>query len=793
MFRNCLLSAFRNLIRYRMFTILNILGLSIGIWVCVLIFIYVRFETSFDTYHPDYKRIYRIEKVSSIYNTTEKYAAIPIYISDEISQFEEVEYLGRFGSWRPQVVCYEDKVYKEPEIFFADPDLLNIFGIEVLEGNPAENLNRPFTIVLTQTTAHKYFGDQSGLGKMIRIDTSYFEVVGIVSDFPWNTHVRLDLIFSYNSLNQLSDMPEEVRMQAHLPTYIKLYPWVDINKFAERIYDLAHKLNPEMYEKSGDNMKCVLRPVKDIHLHGEQLKWEVDPGGNPVFIYLISVIGLLVLLITCFNFMNLSTAMYASRSLEVGIRKTYGASKQNLIIQFIGESFGLVLISFIAGMFLVELSLPLVNKTVSLNLNLDYFDPAFLIFTIIILLLLGILSGSYPAFFLSSFKPVSVLKGFFDKHQKGILMRKLLVLGQYVISITLIIATMIVYKQLLFMKNSPYGFIRENKLVIEFPDGQVTPENYQHIKDEFRNHPGIRAATISSSVPGRWLYYWRMWPTGEEIEKTLMVNCLQVDYDFIPVYGLELIAGRAFDPNMSDSTNRGIILNEAALKAWDWASPETAMKKTIIDNGFPVTGVFKDYHFKGLQNPIEPMGMFLMNEDYRYITLVFEVWAVKEVMKWTKAKFEELFPDGVYDYFFLDEDFERQYMQEERISRLVLIFSLIGIIIASLGLIGMVSFSLENRRREIGLRKASGATVTNIYNLLIGGFSRQILIAFIIACPIAWFGGRAWLEDFAYRTNLSWWIFIGAGLVAWLFAIITISLRSLKAANENPVNALRYE
>jgi len=231
-------------------------------------------------------------------------------------------------------------------------------------------------------------------------------------------------------------------------------------------------------------------------------------------------------------------------------------------------------------------------------------------------------------------------------------MRKLLVLGQYVISITLIIATMIVYKQLLFMKNSPYGFIKENKLVIEFPDGQVTPENYQHIKDEFRNHPGIRAATISSSVPGRWLYYWRMWPTGEEIEKTLMVNCLQVDYDFIPVYGLELIAGQAFDPNMSDSTNRGIILNEAALKAWDWESPETAMKKTIIDNGFPVTGVFKDYHFKGLQNPIEPMGMFLMNEDYRYITLVFEVRAVKEVMKWTKAKFEELFPDGVYDYFF---------------------------------------------------------------------------------------------------------------------------------------------
>ncbi len=776
-----------------MVTFLNILGLSIGIGVSVMIFIYVRFETSFDTCHPDYKRIYRIEKISNIYNTTEKYASIPVFIADEISQYEEVEYLGRFGSWRPQVVRFEDKIYKEQNIHYADPELFHIFGIEVIEGNPAEELNRPFTIVLSQSIAHKYFGEQSGLGKLIKLDTSYFEVVGIVKDPPWNTHARLDIFFSRISLLQLIDMPEEVRMGNHLPTYVKLYPWVDIHKFGERIYDLAHEIHPEMYEQRGEDMKCVLRPVKDIHLHAELLKWEVDPGGNPVFIYLVSIIGFLILLVTCFNFMNLSTARYASRSMEVGIRKTIGASRQNLIIQFLGESLGLVLISHIAGMFLVELTLPLLNKTVNLNLNLDYLDPAFLIFLTAIVLLIGILSGSYPAFFLSSFKPVSVLKGFFDKYNKGILMRRILVLGQYIISITLIIATMIVYKQLLFMKNTSYGFIKENKLVIEFPEGQVTPENYQHIKDEFRNHPGIRAATISSSVPGRWRYYWRMWPTGEAADKTRMLNCVQVDYDFIPVYGLELIAGNPFNPLLSDSANRGWILNETALKAWDWESPEIALTKTINEYRSPVIGVFKDYHFKGLQNPIEPLGMFLMNEDYRYITLVFEERAVKEVIDWAKVKFEELFPEGVYDYFFLDEDFERQYMQEERLSKLVLIFSIIGIVIASLGLVGMVSFSLENRRREIGLRKVSGAHALNIYNLLLGDFSKNIMIAFIIACPLAWFGGKAWLQDFAYRTDLSWWIFIGAGLLAWIFAIVTISIQSLKAAGENPVEALRYE
>jgi putative ABC transport system permease protein len=284
-----------------------------------------------------------------------------------------------------------------------------------------------------------------------------------------------------------------------------------------------------------------------------------------------------------------------------------------------------------------------------------------------------------------------------------------------------------------------------------------------------------------------------MWPTGEAADKTRMLNCVQVDYDFIPVYGLELIAGNPFNPLLSDSANRGWILNETALKAWDWESPEIALTKTINEYRSPVIGVFKDYHFKGLQNPIEPLGMFLMNEDYRYITLVFEERAVKEVTDWAKVKFEELFPEGVYDYFFLDEDFERQYMQEERLSKLVLIFSIIGIVIASLGLVGMVSFSLENRRREIGLRKVSGAHALNIYNLLLGDFSKNIMIAFIIACPLAWFGGKAWLQDFAYRTDLSWWIFIGAGLLAWIFAIVTISIQSLKAAGENPVEALRYE
>ena len=793
MVKNYLLTALRYLVRYRSVSILNVLGLSLGIAVCVIIFLYVSFETSFDNYHPYVDRVYRIEKISNIYNEVEKIASVPNFIGDEVRGYEEVEYLCRIGPWRSTVVRYGDIAFKESGIFSAEPEFFRIFGIQVLEGTPATSMSRPFTVVLTETTAHKYFGDGSGLGKTIQIDTNYYEVVGIVKDFPYNTHARLNIMFSEVSLNIMGGMPEEVMRGRHEPTYVRLYPWVDPDEFGKRIYDLAHELEPELFEQRGEDMKCFLRPVRDIHMHANQLKWDVEPGGNPVFLYMISVIGFLILLITCFNYMNLSTAQYSARSLEVGIRKTVGATRKKLVRQFIGESVIVALLAHIIGMFLVEFSLPALNRLGRLSLDIHYRDPAFILFLLSVVIVIGLLAGSYPAFFLSSFKPVAVIKGIPDKRGKGDLIRRILVTGQYVISITLIIATVIVFKQLLFMKNQALGFVKQQKLIIEFPENQVTQDNYKFVKEQFLAHSGIHAAAISSSVPGRWRYWWRMWPTGEAAEKTRMMNCLQVDYDFIPVYGLKLVAGRAFDPSLSDSSNRGMILNESAVAGYGWESPEVALTKSINRPQNPVQGVFKNYHFKGLQNTIEPLGMFLIEDDFRYITLVFEPAAVEEVLSFSEAKFKELFPEGVFDYFFLDEDFELQYQQEEMISKLVLIFTILGIIIACLGLIGMISFSLENFRKEIGIRKVNGAQVKHIYGLLIRNFSWQILTAFLIASPVAWFGARTWLRDFAYSTEPSWWIFIAAGILAWVFALVAVSAQSIRAAGENPVKALRYE
>lgn len=793
MFRNYLISALRHLIRYRSVTVFNIIGLSIGIAVSVVIFIYVRFETSYDDYHPEADRIYRVEKISNIYNEVEKIASIPVFVSDEIGRYEEVEIMGRIGPWRANVVRYGETAFKEDGLFSANPGFFRIMGIDVIEGDPEAGMSRPYTVVLTETIAHKYFRGQPAIGALILIDTSSFEVVGIVKDFPYNTHARPKMIFSEITLNTLVDFPEEVRQGSHRPTYIRLKTWAEADQFEERIRDLAHKLKPEIQERGGEDMECFLRPIGDIHLNANQLKWDTDPGGNKVFLYMISVIGFLILVLTCLNYMNLSTAQYSVRSLEVGIRKTNGATRQNLIRQFLGESLAITLISHVVGMFLVEVSLPLLNRISGLSLDINYGDPELILFLLGIVIFIGILAGSYPAFFLSSFKPVSVIKGFQGKHSKGDRFRKVLVVGQYAISMTLIMATMIVFKQLNFMKNQPMGFEKEAKLILEFPENQVTAENYKVIKEEFGRHSGIRATTISSSVPGRWRYWWRIWPTGEEATKTRMMNCLQVDYDFIPIYGLELVAGQAFDPSMADSTNRGWILNEAAVQGYGWDSPEEAMTATMGAYQSPVRGVFRNYHFKGLQNSIEPLGMFLIVEDFRYITLVFDPQVVDDVVSFAESKFKELFPKGVFDYFFLNEEFERQYVQEKWISKLVLIFTILGILIASLGLIGMISFSLENKKQEIGIRKVNGARASHVYSLLIRNISRQIGIAFVIASPLAWFGGKAWLNDFAFQTNLSWWIFASAGLLAWLLAVAAVSLKSLQAANENPLKSLRYE
>jgi len=791
MLKNYLLTAIRNFRRKSGFSSINILGLSIGIACCFILLLIVRFELSYDRYHEDVDRIYRIEKISNIYGKTEKYAAIPRCVGDAIAGLEEVEAMGRFGSWRSSTVRYKEQSFKEDNIRPVEPGLFNVLTIPVVEGDPA-SLEKPFTALLTERMAHKYFKDENPLGKFIEIDTNRFEVTGVIRDIPPNTHMKFEIMISEITTDIVYDMPEEIRAFNHLPTYIKLASWSDPAVFEKKIENLGNELNMNLQDTRGEIMTLFLIPLTDIHLYSN-LRWEVEPPGNPTMVYAFIGICILILFTTCFNFMNLSTARFINRAKEVGVRKTFGGTRTNLIRQFLGETLLMAFFAHIIAMFLVEIFLPVIVRLSGIPVTIHYLDPVTLLFILFIIITLGLLAGSYPAFFLSSFNPVDVFKGGWNPSKKGLLFRKILVTGQFTVSVGLVIIALVIQKQMIYMKNKPLGFIKEQKLVLQLPEGKVLYDNYKRVKNEFLEHPGIAAATISSSVPGRWRYFWRLWPTGEKESNTKMVNCLQADFDFISIYGLQVIAGEPFHEELSPESNRGFLVNEATLSVFGWNSHEEALQKTINQNANPVRGILKNYHFKGLQSEIEPLGLFLIEDDFRYLTLVFEEHRVNDVLDFTRKKHKELFPDSVIDYFFLDEDFEAQYLKEEKQSVLVTLFTMLAIFIACLGLFGMASYTLENRRKEIGIRKTNGATAVSLFFLMTWDFTLLILVAFIIASPLAWWGCRVWLNDFAYRTSLNWWIFLLAVGIVLVISYLTIGYQALKAARTNPVDSLRYE
>ncbi len=791
MLRNYFLTAIRNIRRKYGFYVMNVLGLSIGIACCFVLMLIVRFELSYDRYHEDVGRIYRIEKHSNIYGKIEKYAAIPRCVGDVIAGMEEVEAMGRFSSWRASTVRYKKNSFKEDNIRPVEPGLFEVLTIPVLEGDPA-SLAKPYTVMLTESMVHKYFGEEDPLGKILEIDTNRFEVTGVIQDIPPNTHVKIDIMISEITTDLVYDMPEEVRAFNHLPTYIRLAPWVDPVAFGKKIEDLGNEISQELRDARGEVMTLLLMPLTKIHLFSH-LRWEVEPPGNPTMVYAFIGICILILFTTCFNFMNLSTARFVNRAKEVGIRKVFGGNRKNLIRQFLGETLLIAFVAHIIAMFLVEIFLPVIIRLSGIPVTIHYLDPVTLLFILFIIITMGLLAGSYPAFFLSSFNPVDVFKGGWNPSKRGLFFRKILVTGQFVISVGLVIMALVIQKQMIYMKNKPLGFVKEQKLILQLPEGKVLYDNYQRVKDAFLEYPGITAATISSSVPGRWRYFWRLWPTGEEETNTKMVNCLQADFDFISIYGLQVIAGEPFHEELSPESNRGFLVNEATLAVFGWNSSEEALQKTINQNANPVRGILKNYHFKGLQSEIEPLGLFLIEDDFRYLTLVFEEQNVNDILDFTRKKHRELFPDSAIDYFFLDQDFETQYQKEEKQSVLVTLFTLLAIFIACLGLFGMVSYTLENRRKEVGIRKTNGANTISLFFLMTWDFTLLVLVAFVIATPLAWWACRIWLNDFAYRTNLSWWIFLAAIGVVLVISYLTTGYQALKAARTNPVYSLRYE
>jgi putative ABC transport system permease protein len=494
------------------------------------------------------------------------------------------------------------------------------------------------------------------------------------------------------------------------------------------------------------------------------------------------------------NYMNLATARSANRATEVGMRKVVGANKRQIVRQFLGESLLLVSIALVIAIALVQIFLPQFNKLALTQFTSQSLShPTIIAGVILLLLFVSLGAGGYPAFFLSAFKPISILRGTLKSGSKGAFMRKVLVVGQFMISITLIICSLIIYRQIMYMKNQPLGFDKEQKLVITLKDWRMMTDRYEIVKNEFLKYPAVLNASASSGVPGSMINRTWVFPFGEQDSNGHAFRSLRCDHDFTEVYGLEFVAGRPFNKKIQSDTHKAFILNESGVKAFGWNSPEEALGKELWDRHFPVIGVVKDYHWWGLQREIEPMIMRVVPDLFRSITLTVNTAEMQRTLTFLEKKYTELFPGDLFEFFFVDTNFDIQYRSEERLNRIFQSFTILGIFIACLGLLGLASFIAEQRTKEIGIRRVLGATVSQVIVLLSKEFTKWVLIANLISWPLAYFAAQKWLQNFAYRMTVKVEIFIFAAILTLIIALCTVGYQALKAAIADPVDSLRYE
>lgn len=793
MLRNYFKIALRNLWRHRVFSFINIMGLSVGMTACLLIFLYVRFEMSYDKFHPKVDRIYRV--VADIKTPTETIPAggpawaVPSHIKID---FPEVEAFTR--------VMGDNLLFRKGEIKFiesnaiwADSAFFSIFHFPLLQGNARTALKEPFSIVLTESAAKKYFGKANPMGQTILMtgDALPATVTGIIKDMPENTQVKGDVIVSMSTITQKWDKELDNQWGNYSPAaYLLLKGGTNAMALQKKFPAFLEKWNGKQMKQGQMYPTLLLEALKDNYLHSTR---DGSKNGNIKNVYIFSIIALFILIIACINFINLTTARATERAKEVGIRKVAGAVKSQLARQFIGESIIICLIAYLLTLALSALLLPSFNELAGKTISQGIFENSQLLLLVFgAAVVIGLLAGTYPAFVLAAFKPIEVLKGRFATGAKGNVLRKSLVISQFAISIALIIGTIIVYSQMRYMRNQNLGFNKDHVMVIDTNEDKAR----QTLQLAVSGLPNVQLTSLSSSVPGSGNP--GAYSEVENVKGDLQIANLDlyfVDFDYIPLFNLQMAAGRPFSRSFKTDSNQAMILNEAAVKILGYPSPEQAIGKRFKQWGHEgkIIGVIKDFHFQSLQQPIKPLTMRLQWERNDLLSIKVSTANLPNTIAAIEKKYKSVIPNRPFSYYFMDEFFDRQYRSEERFGRLFLNFAILAIFISCLGLLGLASYSTMQRTREIGIRKVMGASVSNIINLLSRDFLKLVIISFFIAAPVAWYFMHQWLADFAYRTPINWWIFATAGILAVLIAVITISFQAIKAAVSNPVKALRTE
>ena len=798
MFSNYLKVAFRNILRHRVYSIINIAGLSVGMACTILILLWVQYELSFDRYHENAKQIYRLGLNLRTNKIKESIASNGVPAGPIVEKrFPEVLKACRFQKGEGvAVVQYKEKKFFEENIFFADNSVFEIFSFPMLRGNPKTALKAKNRAVITVDMAEKYFGSQDPIGKVIKLNDEYdVTVTGVINTVPQNSHFSFNMLLSFETLGPwLETAMENWIWNIHNYTYLLLQKDSNIQDLEKKFPALMEEHLGELLTATGGSVDLFLQPLTSIHLHSN-LKWEIEANGDIVYVYGFSTIALLILIIAGINFMNLATAQSAHRAREVGIRKLLGAHQVNLINQFYGESILFTLVSFFFALGLVELALPLFQSLSGSPVRADYLASLPIIFALFgLMMFVSFLAGSYPALYLSAFQPIHILTGRLSTGPSGSPFRNILVVVQFAISIGLIVASAIIYKQLNYMQHKALGFDKERIVTIRVPD-RTMRRSVEKIKAELKGYHRISDVAVSNYLPGQGFWMKIIVPEGSEVDQTETIGRVRIGSDFISTMDIELISGRNFSPQLSADRSDLIIVNETAARQWGWDDP--IGKKIYVLEDRPVLktiiGVVRDFHMESLHKKIEPLFFEYRPASFRYISIKIQPDNISETLQYIEKTFKHIDPMLPFDFTFLDERFDRNYRAEEKLNQIVTCFTVLAIFVACLGLFGLACFAAEQRTKEIGIRKTLGASISGIIFLLTKEFTRWVLVANIIAWPIAYIAMNHWLQNFAYRINISWGIFMLAAILALSIALLTVWYQATKAARANPVESLRHE
>ena len=793
MIKNYFKIAFRSLLKSRGTSVINILGLSIGMACCLIIFLFVQNELSYDKFHSKSDNIFRVLTIDEALGVSSSLVGITLPAIGEAmeDQFSEVQNRVRMLPQGRQLITYDQQGYYTEHFAYAEPSLFEVFDFELLEGDTDAALSAPNTVVVTESMAKRTFGDDDAIGKRIDVgNQTGLEVVAVMKDITENSHLNFDVVVSMVQADTTSNLAQFLRSwrSISMVTYVELTSPEAEAAVETKMEELIRA------NDVGENFKVTLQPLKDAHLKSSGILFEnynlnkTDEG----YVYTLAAVGIFVILIASFNFMNLSTARSANRAQEVGVRKVFGAVRRQLIAQFMIES---VLISFLSLFLAIGLVAGLgsaVNLPFEENLAMLFMaNPVWLGGAVLFTLMLGLFSGSYPALLLSGFNPISILRGSFKTSSRGVLLRKGLVIFQFTISIVMIIGTTIVYDQLQLLRNADKGFDTE----------QIVTLNVGHpslqgaipvLKNKLEQNPAILSTARAGGMPGRTFGRRGVVPEGAADDDTWIVSVLSFDEDYVDLMGMEVKEGRMFDREIQTDQQQAILINEAMARELAWEDP-IGKKIGFGQNQQTIIGVVKDFHFASMRFQIEPLAMFFNPNGGGNLAIKFNAENVADAMSFVQEAWQEVFPNSPIEYRFFDEEFGQQYESDEKFGRLVFSFTWLAIFIACLGLFGLSAFTAEQKTKEIGVRKVLGASISGIVLLLSRQFTQLIIVAMVVASPLAYYMMDAWLNDFAYRVDINWLWFLLSALAALAIALLTVTFQSVKAALVNPANSLRYE